>query len=284
MIYVANIALQRMLTIFSTLSEPNTSSQSTWKQQYTLGLNSRWTMCTKLSHCLFQVMYTKHYNDFSTSWDEAKINLHIPVFPSSMDRRSDMRTLWTQHIISRIKKLSSCNRCAAIFCIIPLPSITLFSLHSAIFPQSNPKPQQTLQSRLLSSWTTSPQIHKHKYNTEQVGCNWPSIQMPPTFWSLNPEDRPEDLVPTTNGILLVMCKIMRKIMASEAEVEYGTIFVNNQPVLPIHTTLSEMGWKQGPTSIQVENSNDVCIATKEFLQKKSKAMDIRFYWINDRIE
>ena len=41
-----------------------------------------------------------------------------------------------------------------------------------------------------------------------------------------------------------------------------------------------MGWKKGPTAIQVDNSTAVGIATKEFLQKKSKAMDMHFYWIN----
>ena len=37
-------------------------------------------------------------------------------------------------------------------------------------------------------------------------------------------------------------------------------------------------------SIQVDNSTAVGIATKEFRQKKSKAMDMRFNWINDRID
>ena len=95
---------------------------------------------------------------------------------------------------------------------------------------------------------------------------------------------PEIFVLTTNGILLVVFKIMRNIMASTAEVEYGTIFVNTQTAVPIRTTLSEMGWKQGPTAIQVGNSTAVGIATKEFLQKKSKAMDMRFCWINNRVE
>ena len=45
-----------------------------------------------------------------------------------------------------------------------------------------------------------------------------------------------------------------------------------------------MGWKQGPTAIQVDNSTAVGIATKEFLQNKYKAIDMRFYWINERIE
>ena len=94
----------------------------------------------------------------------------------------------------------------------------------------------------------------------------------------------EDFVPTTNGILLVVCKIMRNIMTSAAKAEYGTIFVNNQTAVPICTTLYEMEWTQGPTATQVYNSTAVCIATKELLQKNSKAMDMRFYWINNRIE
>ena len=64
-------------------------------------------------------------------------------------------------------------------------------------------------------------------------------------------------------------------MASTAEAKYGAIFVNTQTDLPIRTTLSKMGWKQGPTAIQVENSTAVGIATKELLQKKSNAMDMR---------
>ena len=75
-------------------------------------------------------------------------------------------------------------------------------------------------------------------------------------------ENPEDFVPTTNGILLAVCKIMRNIMASAAEAKYGTIFINTQTSVPIHTTLYEMGWPQGPTAIQVHNSTAVGISTK----------------------
>ena len=44
------------------------------------------------------------------------------------------------------------------------------------------------------------------------------------------------------------------------------------------------GKKKGPTAIQVDNSTAVGIATKEFRQNKSKSMDMRFYWVNNRIE
>ena len=77
---------------------------------------------------------------------------------------------------------------------------------------------------------------------------------------------------------------MRTIVASATKEEYGTIFINAQTAVPIRTTLYEMGWPQGPTAIQVDNPTSVGIATKEFCQKKSKSMDMRFYWINGRIE
>ena len=64
----------------------------------------------------------------------------------------------------------------------------------------------------------------------------------------NPKNS-EDFVPTVNGIILVGCKIMRNIMASTDEAEYGTILINTQTTVPTLTTLNEMGWKQGPTAI-----------------------------------
>ena len=77
---------------------------------------------------------------------------------------------------------------------------------------------------------------------------------------------------------------MRNIMASSYEAEYGTIFINAKTDVPIRTTLNEMGRKQGPTAIQVDNSTAMGITTKYFLQNKSKSMDMQLYWINGRIE
>ena len=77
---------------------------------------------------------------------------------------------------------------------------------------------------------------------------------------------------------------MRNIMALADEAEYVTIFINAQTYVRIHTTLNEIGWKQGPTAIQVDNSTAVVIAKKDFRQNKSKAMDMWFYWINNMIK
>ena len=72
-------------------------------------------------------------------------------------------------------------------------------------------------------------------------------------------------------------------MASAAEAENGALFLNGQAAVPIRTTLIEMHHPQPPTPIQVEISTAVGISNKSIKQKRSKAMDMRFHWIQDRI-
>ena len=73
-------------------------------------------------------------------------------------------------------------------------------------------------------------------------------------------------------------------MASAAEAEYGALFLNGKAGVPIRTTLIEMGHPQPPTPIQVDNSTAVGIANRSIKQKMSKAMDMRFHWIQNRIQ
>ena len=70
---------------------------------------------------------------------------------------------------------------------------------------------------------------------------------------------------------------MRNIMAAPAEAEYGTIFVNTQTAVPIRTTMIEMGWEQGNTAIQVDNSTSVGIETKVSTKRNQRQ------WIWDSI-
>ena len=53
---------------------------------------------------------------------------------------------------------------------------------------------------------------------------------PPT-----PHD-PKKFEPTLNGIVYVVCKIIRNIMASAAEAEIGALFLNCQEAVPIRIT------------------------------------------------
>ena len=52
----------------------------------------------------------------------------------------------------------------------------------------------------------------------------------------NPKN-PDDFVPTFSSIILVVCKIMRNIMVSAAEAEYGKILINVQTAVPISNNL-----------------------------------------------
>ena len=72
-------------------------------------------------------------------------------------------------------------------------------------------------------------------------------------------------------------------MVSAAEAEPGALFLKCQEDVPIQIMLEEMGHPQPPTPIQVDNSTALGIKTGTIKQRKSKAKDMRFYWIRDRI-
>ena len=72
-------------------------------------------------------------------------------------------------------------------------------------------------------------------------------------------------------------------MASAAEAELGGLFHNGQLAIPLRTALIEMGHPQPPTPMQTDNSTACGIVNSSIRQRKSKAMDMRFYWIQDRI-
>ena len=71
-----------------------------------------------------------------------------------------------------------------------------------------------------------------------------------------------DYKPILNGFIFIICKILRNIMASAAEAEYGVLFLNGQAAVPVRTTLIEMHHPQPLTLIQVDNSTAVGIANK----------------------
>ncbi len=67
-------------------------------------------------------------------------------------------------------------------------------------------------------------------------------------------------------------------ISSAAETELGGLFYNGK-----EATLKELGHKQPPTPIVTDNSTAAGIANDCVKQKRSKAMDMRFYWIRDRV-
>jgi hypothetical protein len=87
-----------------------------------------------------------------------------------------------------------------------------------------------------------------------------------------------------NGAILVHSTIMRMVVASATEAEVGTLFYNAQKACPLRNTLKFLGHKQPPTPIQTDDEvADGIIINDRVKQRRSKAIDMRFYWVRDRV-
>ena len=76
---------------------------------------------------------------------------------------------------------------------------------------------------------------------------------------------------------------MREVLSSAAEAELGALFHNGKEACPLRIALEEMGHPQPATPMATDNNTASGIATDTVKQKRSKAIDMRFYWIRDRV-
>jgi hypothetical protein len=89
--------------------------------------------------------------------------------------------------------------------------------------------------------------------------------------------------PLSNGPLLCHTTVLKHVVSSVAEAEFGVIFVNAKEGTVTRTTLSEMGHKQDATDLTTDNTTVDGIINNTVQQKHSKAMEMRFYWVKDRV-
>jgi hypothetical protein len=89
--------------------------------------------------------------------------------------------------------------------------------------------------------------------------------------------------PMPNGAVHILCKILVEICSSASEAEMASLFHNGKEACPLVVTLEELGHKQPPTPLETDNSVSSGIANDTVKQKRSKAMDMRFYWLRDRV-
>jgi hypothetical protein len=89
--------------------------------------------------------------------------------------------------------------------------------------------------------------------------------------------------PVINGAIHINSQIMKNVLASAAEAEVAACFLNAQDACMLRTTLTDLGHQQPPTPIQTDNQCAQGILNDTVKQKRSKAIDMRFYWLKDRI-
>jgi hypothetical protein len=90
--------------------------------------------------------------------------------------------------------------------------------------------------------------------------------------------------PPINGNVHVPCTILKVVVSSAAEAELGALFHNGKDAAWLRTTLADMGHPQPPTPMQTDNSCAAGIANDTVKQRRSKAIDMRFYWVRDRVK
>jgi hypothetical protein len=86
-----------------------------------------------------------------------------------------------------------------------------------------------------------------------------------------------------NGSILNVASVIKNVVASAAESEVGACFHNAQSGAPLRVTLTELGHTQPPTPLRTDNSTAFGILNETIKQKLSKAMDMRYHLLTDRV-
>ena len=122
-------------------------------------------------------------------------------------------------------------------------------------------------------------LSKTKGRSRAAGIHYLTCRSP-TPTSPPDANSPE---PPSNGALFVHCQILKEVLSSAAEAELAALFHNSKEAYAIRNVLTELGHSQPPTPIITDNSTASGIVNDTMKQKRSKAMDMRFYWVRDRV-
>jgi hypothetical protein len=97
-------------------------------------------------------------------------------------------------------------------------------------------------------------------------------------WKHNPD--------RVNGAVAILCQTLKNVVGSATEAEIGGIYTRGRHGAPMITALEEMGHKQPSTGTPFETDNSCAhgILNSKMHQKLSKAFDMRFWWMKDRIK
>ena len=73
-------------------------------------------------------------------------------------------------------------------------------------------------------------------------------------------------------------------MSSAGEAEIAAIFCNRKDGIMLRNALLEMVHPQPPTPVQTDNLFAEEFSNRQVKQGQSKAIDMRFYWVQDRVK
>ena len=86
-----------------------------------------------------------------------------------------------------------------------------------------------------------------------------------------------------NGAFHTSSTIMRFVVASAAEAELGTLFHNSQTGMIFQQTLKDLGHTQPKTPVHCDNATAVGIASNTVKRQGSPSMEMRFFWVGEKV-
>ena len=89
-------------------------------------------------------------------------------------------------------------------------------------------------------------------------------------------------VPLNNGAVLNIAHIIKSVMSSATEAEISALYIMSREAVYMRIVLDELGYKQPPTPLQIDNSMADGVVNVKIQPKRTKAMDMRFHCIRDR--
>jgi hypothetical protein len=102
------------------------------------------------------------------------------------------------------------------------------------------------------------------------------------FYLGNTTSSPKKLL--SNGPLLCHTTVLKRVILSVAEAEFGALFVTAKEGTVARTALAEMSHNQDAAELKTDNTTSDGIINNKVKQKRSKAIDMIFYWVKDRVE
>ena len=87
-----------------------------------------------------------------------------------------------------------------------------------------------------------------------------------------------------NGPIFILAKIIKAVMSSAAEAKVGSLFINAQQAIQYIVTLEELNDQQAAVPLLTDNSTAAGFLTGTIKKKRSKAFDMQFQWLINRID
>ena len=87
-----------------------------------------------------------------------------------------------------------------------------------------------------------------------------------------------------NGAIDVISSIIPTVVSAASEAEIAALFINGQAAVAARNTLADLGYPQEATPMITDNTTANGIANNTVRLKRSKAIDMRYHWVRDRVQ